>query len=112
MNTANNYFHPLRSDMTAFIFREKEFGRDHEIYNLPPDQWAESKGATHSLFIGKRDFHGCGTRPAKLLKTVCYVMDEEDENKWRKWEGRIVATWEKVKPMELSLEQMKKWPAL
>jgi hypothetical protein len=106
------YFHPLRSDMTAFIFREKEFGKDHEIYNCPPDAWAANKGATHSLFIGKRDFHGCGTRPAKLLKTVCYVMDEEDENKWNKWEGKIRATWENVKPMELSSEQMKKWPAL
>jgi len=110
MNT--KYFHPLRSDMTAVIFREKEFGRDHEIYNCPPDEWAANKGATHSLFIGLRDFHGCGTRPAKLLKTVCYVMDEEDENKWNKWNGTIRATWDNAKPSKLSPQQMRTWPAL
>jgi hypothetical protein len=111
----NTYFHPLRSDLTAYIFREKEFKRDHEIYNCPPDKWAADNGATHTLFIGKRDFHGCGTRPAKLLKTVCYICNEEgDDGKpvWVKWEGNIRATWENVKPSALSEEQMKKWPTL
>lgn len=108
-----NVFHPNRPGMTAFIFREKEFKRDHEVFNMPPCEWSSNKGATHTLFIGPRDFHGCGTRPSKLLKTVLYVMDDEDENKWSKWEGRIIAEWPDCKPFaKLSEEQMEKWPAL
>lgn len=105
------FFHPSRNDMTAVVFKEKNFGLNHEIFCLPPDQWAKDFGATHTLFIGKKDFHGCGTRPAKLLKTVCYVMDENEEGKWNKWEGKIQATWENTGPFDkLSPEQMKKWP--
>lgn len=95
--------------MNVSIFREKKFKKEHEIFNCPPDEWAANNGATHTLFIQK-DFHGCGTRPAKLLKTVCYVMNEDYT--WDKWEGRVIMNWEGVKPQKLSDEQMKKWPEI
>jgi hypothetical protein len=111
----NTYFHPLRSNMSVSIFREKECNRDHEVYNCPPDKWAADNGATHTLYIGKRDLHCCGTRPAKLLKTVLYVGVDEDNNggiKWEKWHGVVKMSWDNYKPYGLSEEQMKKWPAL
>jgi hypothetical protein len=107
------FFHPSRNDMTAVVFKEKNFGLTHEVFCLPPDQWAKNMGATHTLFIGTKDFAGCGTRPAKLLKTVLYVMDSEIEGQWNKWEGKIQATWNNVAPFcKLSPKQMEKWPAL
>lgn len=83
--------------MTCALFREKEFGKRHEVYDLPPCNWSANFGATHTLYIGKRkDIGGAGTRPAKLLKTVLYVGTDELGGggiKWEKWNGKIECVW-------------------
>jgi hypothetical protein len=87
-----NYF-AMGKKMNMTIFKEKEYGLRHEVFNLPPDEWAAKYGATHTLFIPKEAhmFPGRGTRPAILKKTVLYVgIDETEEGgiKWEKWSGK------------------------
>lgn len=73
-------------------FKEKSFGVTFEVWEGAPCAWSEALGATHTLYCGEG--HGRGTRPARLLKTVCYVgLDEalaEDGEKyiivWEKWD--------------------------
>lgn len=106
------YFHPLRNDMKIFIFKAKN-GIYHDVYECPPDKWAEEHGATHTLYIGPKDFAGGGTRPAKLLKTVLYIGVDEDENsgiKWEKIEGIVRSSAENSTPYPPpSREQIAKW---
>lgn len=69
------------------IVREEDYKHDHQIFDGPPDEWAASHGATHTLWCGPGP--GKGTRPAKLLKTVLYVgVDESDSVGiiWEKWD--------------------------
>lgn len=71
------------------VVREAEYKLDHQVFDGAPDAWAESHGATHTLWCGEG--HGRGTRPAKLLKSVLYVgVDEAEEGGivWEKWSIR------------------------
>jgi len=98
-----NYFSLDNKSMTCSIFREQEHKKEHEVYNLPPCEWAANYGATHTLYIGKKkDINGSGTRPAKLLKTVLYVGVDELEGggiKWEKWLGVIKVEWVNCGPV-------------
>ena len=71
----------------AGVFQEVTYGNWFEFTNDPLDhsQWAKEQGATHCLITGKHP-HDCGKRPAKILKTVAYVM--VDEGIWKKWSVR------------------------
>jgi hypothetical protein len=70
------------------VVTEKEFGKDHTVYDGAPCEWSAALGASHTLYCG--DLPGQGTRPAKLLKTVMYVADPERGNNenivWNKWD--------------------------
>lgn len=84
----------ITSSCPYVIFREKEFGKDHEIYEGPPCEWSRARGATHTLWLGEGP--GAGTRPAILLKTRVKVgVDEAPDGsiKWEVWTGRIRMTW-------------------
>ena len=79
---------------TLIQFREKEYKKTHEIYALPPSQWAAERGATHSLWLGEG--HHRGTRPVILKKTRVLVgVDETPEGgiEWQTWEGRFQGEW-------------------
>ena len=67
------------------VVTEKEFGKDHAIFDGAPCEWSKARGATHTLFCG--DGPGKGTRPAILKKTVMLVGTDEIDNciKWEKW---------------------------
>ena len=49
------------------------------------NDWSEKHGATHTIFLIDDN-----TRPAKVLKTVAYVMIDEDASGpvWEKWQIR------------------------
>lgn len=68
-------------------FTEKEFGNDFEYVELDSkdtwDVWLMKQGCTHKIFVGcNAEMRGC-----KLLKTVAYILADEDENGnvWEKW---------------------------
>ena len=63
-------------------FVEKTYEKVFEYKFGVDDSWAARQGATHSIFV--KD----GIRPAKIKKTVAYIMIDEDENGavWEKWE--------------------------
>lgn len=67
------------SEVASFI--EKTHGLTHFVAELIPDSFIP-EGATNILIT--RD----GYRFIKLLKTVCYVAINEDENGivWEKWD--------------------------
>lgn len=62
-------------------FTEKSEGKTRFVDSEVSD-WAKDRGATHSVETID------GLRPIKLLKTVCYVMVDEDAEGnavWAKW---------------------------
>jgi hypothetical protein len=76
---------------TLIRFRESEYKKTHEIYALPPSQWAAERGATHSLWCG--DGHGRGTRPVIIKKTRILVGIDETIGggiEWQTWTGRFL----------------------
>lgn len=78
--------------------RERDHGKTHEVYEGPPCEWSQERGATHTLYCGELEGPFArpqtGTRPARLLKTVLYVgIDEADDAiVWEKW--TIKTLWE------------------
>ena len=79
--------------MTLTIFKEREHGLHHEVYEGAPCEWSRDRGATHTLWCGAG--HGRGTRPARLLKTRLLVGVDElpgDQIQWETWAGRVYMT--------------------
>ena len=75
-------------------FREETYRRLHEVLEGAPDEWAATRGATHTLHMPhlKGGPHGT-TRPAKVGKTRVYIGVDEDDNGqivWETWRGRWI----------------------
>ena len=80
---------------TLILFRESEYKKTHEIYSIPPSQWAAERGATHSLWCGEG--HGRGTRPVIVKKTRILVgVDETLDGgiEWQTWTGKFQSKWD------------------
>lgn len=77
----------LRSEGRAeTVVREKEFKKNHLVFDGAPDDWAKERGATHTLYIETTLREE--TRPARLLKTRLYVgVDETPDGgiEWERW---------------------------
>ena len=80
----------IDSEKICGQFQEKEYKGYFEYSNDASilTEWDRAHDATHRIFVGK---HGEETRPAKVLKTVAYIM--YDENRWEKW--NIKQIWER-----------------
>ena len=92
MSTYYNLEDKLRARKTAITgVIEREYKKEHTVFQGAPCDWAAERGATHTLYCGETEgpfgTAGRGTRPAKLLKTVLYVgVDEADDAiVWEKW---------------------------
>jgi len=75
---------------TSGMFREKEFGNYFEFSDDPNifTDWDRKHGMTHRIFVGQ----GAETRPARILKTVAYVMIDEDVcEKWNIMKTYIIS---------------------
>ncbi len=66
-------------------FTEKNYGNDFEFKDVDC-QWLKDQGCTHEIAVGGAPHH-YHYRGAKLLKTVVYVLVDENENGavWEKW---------------------------
>ncbi len=72
-------------DTIIGYFTEKNYGNDFEFKSVDCE-WLKEQGCTHEIAVG--GVHGSPYRGAKLLKTVVYVLVDEDENGnvWEKWD--------------------------
>ena len=57
-------------------FQEKEFKQHFEYTTAEPDSWGDTFGFPYSVAVGPLG----ETRFAKVLKTVAYVVVDEDQN--------------------------------
>ncbi len=46
--------------------REKQYGKQHDVFDGAPCEWSRERGATHTLWCG--DGPGRGTRPAGITR--------------------------------------------
>lgn len=88
--------HDSLSTRSVTSVREREYKKDHEVFDGAPCEWSRVRGATHTLYCGETEGPygsiGRGTRPAKLLKSVLYVGTDEQDDLivWEKWSVRTI----------------------
>lgn len=66
---------------------EKEFQNSFEVTSHRDilNDWDIAQGATHRIFVGQLG----ETKPIKLLKTVLYIL-QDDEITWVKWQIKTI----------------------
>lgn len=71
---------PIQTTALIGAFKEKEYGKWFQFEANTPDGYLSPEDFPHRVWVTSNPINCQGWRYAKVLKTVAYIVKDEDEN--------------------------------